>query len=248
MPPFGQNTTFTHSDGYVAEFPEEQRCKARSTTSGKQCRKRAERHFKVCGAHGAGNAASKEKKARIDAMEAMRRFVTPINPTDPEANPIAAFEMEFRRCIARIRYYDEVLAALAPDNLGWGMTKSTEVGTGEYPGTDIEHAAQINIYEQLQFRERKHLMDMVKVWIGAKLDVRKLEVEEQKIDALNGVIEVVLTKLGHDIRNAEVKRTVRDAMLELPTAGQSIAASVSDIISSPRSLVAQAVKDARRKK
>lgn len=238
-------STFTHSDGYSAPFPEADRCAARrKQPPNDRCKKRACTGLRVCVKHGGATPPAVDKRERIKAMDAMRQFVTPIDGDDIEANPIAAFEMEFRRTIARIRYLDEILAELNPEDLGWGTSKETIVGSGEYPGTDVEKVAQANIYYSMQLGERKHLVTLVKIWIGAKLDVRKLEIEEQKVNALNGVIEAVLTKLGHDIKNPEVRRTVRESMLALPTAGSDVIATAKDIAGHGRSLVSRAVQDA----
>lgn len=242
--------TYTHSDGYQAPFPETERCVARSTQSKLTCRKRRCTGLRVCQRHGGGTPASKEKRTRAEAMEAMRRFVTPIPGEDIEANPIVAFELEFRRTIAKIRYFDEVIAELAPDALGWGKSKETNVESSEYPGVDTEKLAQANIYYKMQLEERKRLVDLIKIWIGAKLDVRKLQIEEQKVEALNGVIVAVLSRLGHNVKDPALRAVVREEMLALPVAGTpgaEVIATARDILDSPKSLVTEAVKQAQRK-
>lgn len=240
---------FEHPDGLQAPFPYEERCEARSKRSGVQCRKRKMVGLRVCMAHGGATPAARDKSARAKAMIAMQRFIQPIDGNDPEANPIVAFEMEFRRTIAKIRFFDEMIAQLNPEDLGWGRSKETSVQSSEFPGTDTEKLAQANIYYRMQMDERKRLMEMVKVWIGAKLDVRKLQIEEQKIDALNRVIENVLTRLGHDTKDPALRATVREEFLALPVAGTpgaNVLASAKEIVGSPRSLVTEAEKAVRR--
>lgn len=247
MPARGE---YKHSDGALLGFSEEFRCQARAKHSdppGQRCKRRAVPHMRVCVKHGGAAKQVRETSNRKQAVERMRKLVTPIPGTDFEANPIAAFELEFRRTIARIRYLDDVIAALEPDALGWGKTEETVTTSTEFPGVDTKFQATINVYYDLQARERKHLVELIKVWINAKLDVRKLEVEEQKVNALNGVIEVVLTRLGHNIHDPEIRRTVRTAMLELPVAGNDAAAVVvtaKDIAQTGNSLVGAAVAEA----
>jgi hypothetical protein len=240
---------YTHSDGYEAPFPEEERCAARSTTNKARCKKRRCTGLRVCNKHGGGTQASVDKRDRAKAVQAMKRFVTPIDARDPEANVIVAFELEFRRTIAHIRFFDEMIMELNPEGLGWGISKETTVESSETPGVDTEKLAQANIYYRMQLDERKRLMELVKIWIGAKLDVRKLQIEEQKVDALNNVIEAVLTRLGHNTKDPKLRAVVREEFLALPVAGTpgaDVVASAKDILDSPRSLVSEAEKAARR--
>lgn len=235
---------YLHHDGVTLPFPEEKRCVAHSKASHERCKRLRSIGLRVCAKHGGATADSVSKRQRTEAVLAMRRFVTPIDAGDPEANVIVAFELEFRRTIARIRYLDEVLAKLDPEALGWGLAEEKDVQSGEYPGLDTTSRAQANIYYVMQMEERKRLVELIKIWIGAKLDVRKLEIEEQKVDALNGVIEAVLVKLGHDIQDPTVRRTVRDSMLALPVAGQTNYVATAKDILSGKSLVREAVKTA----
>lgn len=160
---------------------------------------------------------SKSQEASI--VSAMRRFVTPIAADDVEANPLHAFEMEFRRTVARIRYFDDAIAELSEDNLASGETKREEINATEFAGTNITYEKQLNVFIRAQTEERKHLVTMTKIWIDAKLDTRKLEIESQKILLLDHAITNVLTKLGHNVLDAEVRGIVRTELLSLPTAG-----------------------------
>jgi hypothetical protein len=240
---------YEHSDGFKAPFPEEERCVARSKISKERCKKRRCTGLRVCVKHGGATQTSQEKRDRAKAVAAMRRFVTPIDGNDIEANPIVAFELEFRRTIAKIRFFDEMILELNPEMLGWGVAKETTVASSEFPGVDTERLAQANIYYKMQLDERKRLVELIKIWIGAKLDVRKLQIEEQKVDALNRVVENVLTRLGHDTKDPVLRATVREEFLALPVAGTpgaDVLATAKAIVESPRSLVTEAEKEARR--
>lgn len=247
--PYGE-LKYTHSDGFEAPFPEGDRCVAISKQSDprRRCQKRRCTGLRVCVNHGGGTLASRDKRSRAAALEAMKRFVTPIPGEDIEANPIVAFELEFRRTIAKIRFFDEMILELNPEDIGWGRSKETLVESSEYPGTDTEKLAQANIYYRMQLDERKRLVELIKIWIGAKLDVRKLQIEEQKVDALNSVVEKILLRLGHDTKDPVLRATVREEFLALPVAGTpgaEVLATAKDILESPRSLVTQAEKEAR---
>lgn len=146
---------------------------------------------------------------------AMERFVTPIAANDPEADPVTAFETEFRRTIARIRYYDERLAELRDEELGWGKTKEESIDATEYPGTNVTFEARANILLQLQWEERQHLVKMTKIYFGAKVDERRLQIMEAQVLALDGAITKVLSRLGLSPKDPEVRQVVREEMLAL---------------------------------
>lgn len=244
----GDEIMVQHHDGYLAPFPEEQRCVAVSRQSKERCKKRRMTGLRVCIKHGGSNGPAKDKSARAKSLAAMKRFVTPIPGEDIEANPIVAFELEFRRTIARIRFFDEILAELDPSALGWGIAKETDVQSSEFTGTDTEKAAQVNIFYKMQLEERKRLVELIKIWIGAKLDVRKLQIEEQKVDALNTVVEKILSRLGHDTKDPVLRATVREEFLALPVAGTPGADAIvtAKELLGPRSLVTEAEKLARQ--
>jgi hypothetical protein len=228
------------------------RSKTRSNEAGVplRCRKPRCIGLRVCARHGGASPAAVDKRNRTKAVARLLKFVTPIPGDDIEANPIAAFELEFRRTIAKIRYLDEMILELDPEQLGWGKAEEKRVGSGEFPGTDITSKAQANVFYEMQLRERKHLVELIKIWIGAKLDVRKLEIEAQKVDALNGVVVAILTKLGHDVHDPELRRTVREEMLALPVAGSDsakVVATAKDIVSTGHSLVREAETEARKR-
>jgi hypothetical protein len=210
--------------GRSAEIPEEKRCifmravrdaDGNKTDERVRCNMYRSPGLTVCIKHGGGTKAARAKSERAKIVMSMQKFVTPIAADDPEANPIAAFEMEFRRTLGRIRYFDEKLAELDEASLVWGKTKH-ETGSGFEGGPNTTYESQANLYHELQFRERQHLMAMEKIWIGAKLDSRRLEIERDKVALLDMAITKILTRLGHDPRSPEVRNAVRQELLALP--------------------------------
>lgn len=165
---------------------------------------------------------ARRKSARAKVLIGMKKFTTPIDANDWEANPINAFEMDFRRTVAHIRYFDEKMAELQETDLVWGKTKEVEVGASEFDGTDYTYEAKMSIYYEAQMVERKHLLDLQKVWINAKLDVAKLQLEQAKIVALDSVITRSLTRLGLNSADPEVRRVIREELLALPSVGSGV--------------------------
>lgn len=198
----------------LGNIPDEKRCEANGKDH-KRCQNRKMVGLRVCRMHGGSTRLARRKSERAKAMTAMQRFVTPIDASDPEADFIGGFEMEWRRTVGRIRYYDEKLSELAEKELIWGMTKVEDKTATEFEGSDTTYEAKVNMYHELQWQERQHLLKMSKVYIGARLDEKKLQLESAKVMALDKAINGILAALGHDPKNVEVRQVVRNNLLAL---------------------------------
>ena len=182
---------------------------------GEPCGNRALVGLGVCRIHGGSTKASKAKSAEAKAEKALQAFIEPIAKDHPLANPIAAFEWEYRRTVGRILWYDEQLAKLDAEDMEWGLAKhETGAGTLGIPNTTYE--ARENTLHALQFRERQHLIAMTKQWIGARMDERKLNIQAQYVKALDNAIVGILTRLGQDVADPGVRQVVREELLALP--------------------------------
>jgi hypothetical protein len=183
----------------------------------RRCKRPKMAGLSVCYNHGGATKASRRKHERAKVLEAMRAFVAPITKDDPEAHPLTAFEVEFRRTIGRIRWLDEELAQVARDELLWGLTKSEKIGAAEFTGRNETYEARANVLLSEQWKERTHLLAMQRIWIGARLDERKLDIQHAYVKALDQAIQTILSSLGHNTSDPAVRQVVRDALLALPT-------------------------------
>ncbi len=171
---------------------------------------------KRCPIHGGESPPERARYELVAMREGLARYVTPISEDDPEADPYVSFSMEFRRTIAHIRYYEEKIASLSKESdLVWGKTKSESVTATEYAGVNTTLEAKTHIYEQACFRERQHLTDLHKIWIGAKLDAKKLEIEQGLIDRIDLTLNSILKGLGKDPDDPEVRKIMREGLLAL---------------------------------
>jgi hypothetical protein len=174
----------------------------------------------VCYVHGGQLPRAQFKHERAKALTTMQKFAKPADLDDPEVvNPLLALETEFRRTLGRIRWYDEQLALLASErDLVWGQTKHE---SGSKDGEDVDvvtHEARSNLLVELQWKERTHLVAMEKLWVQARLDERRLAVMKSQVAALDRALVGILTGLGLDPNDPDVRQVVREALLELPTA------------------------------
>jgi hypothetical protein len=187
----------------------------RIKSNGEQCKSRAMIGLTVCEMHGGKLPTLRNKSERVKIENAMSKFVAKIDATDPENNPAVAFENEFRRTLGRIRYFDEKLAELSEAHLIWGQTKEESINATEFIGVNKTYEARTHLYHTMQWQEREHLMKMIKISITTKFDERKLALLEQDVIALDTVITNVLTKLGHNVRDPEVRNVMRTELLAI---------------------------------
>jgi len=184
------------------------RCKATRAGSGKKqrCKKPALVGLEVCERHGGSFPQAQKQSGKAVALTTMQRFV---RPYEGDLNPITAFEMEFRRTLGRIEWYDEQLALLnSEEDLIWGVTKEEHISAGEFPGTNTTKEARVNILEEMQRWERKHLLDLEKVWINAGLEREKLDLMRSHMGRFRQIVDRVVTALGHDPHDPETRATL----------------------------------------
>lgn len=209
--------------GNLGRLPDEQRCNRTRTIDGKEqrCKNPKMIGLDFCRRHGGQFEGNRRKSEKAKAIRAMQNFVTPIAADDPEADVIYSFEMEYRRTVAKIRFCDEMIGKLTDEkDLVWGKTKKEAKTATEFQGIDITYESRMNTWYEMQMRERKHLLEMQKIWIAAKLDSRRLQISQQYVILLDTAITKSLTRLGLDPTNPEIRQVVREELLALPASGE----------------------------
>lgn len=213
---------------------DQSQCESIVKASGERCKKRAmvgNGHF--CSTHLRGAALAKARE-RADIARVIQgplaRFVIPIDEDDPEANFEVSLLVEHRRTIAAIRFCDEMISQLHADEFMFGVSDETvtdtveDITASEFPGvntrsmTATKNSAKINEWENKRFLERKHLHEQHKLWIAAKLDVKRLEIEQQTVELLDVAINSIIVGLGRDSTDPEVRDLVRRSLLQISRA------------------------------
>ena len=201
------------SDERDRELPHELRCKAQHKTRGR-CKKARVDGMRVCEDHGAGTQASKDKRV----MKRMTLGMARIGIDSSLRDPVAAFEDEFLRTVSRIAYLDTIIGKLTDDELVWGKISEDVVRATEWPGVNLGYGARVNGLVELQWRERQHLLAIEKIWLHARLDVKRLEIAQNQATALEVVMSAILAKLGHDTANPSVRAIIAQELGNLPGA------------------------------
>ena len=187
------------------------RCKAKRR-DGTQCRNGAMPGLEVCRMHGGASPQVAHRIQHARLRQGLDKLVVPVPEDHPEADPLQSFSYEYRRTIAAIEYWSDKIRELNDErDLVWGLSQEKYVGAGEYPGVDSTFEAKINIYEERRTIERRHLVELMKIYVKAQIGTMKLQLESDAIAALNGVISAALLAIGADPNDPTVRAAVTNA-------------------------------------
>lgn len=177
-----------------------------NVVSERQCKKAAMPGLDVCNSHGGNGPRLSAASQRTAALTAMQRFV---QPYDGPIDAVTGFEREVRRTIGRIRWLEEQIANLEDEqDLIWGLTKEEDITASEVAGTNRTFEARVHIFEEMLWRERKHYHELLKTWIRANLDERKLTLIQQNIDYTYSLVIQAARMLGHDTADPAVRHII----------------------------------------
>lgn len=179
---------------------------AGNVVSERRCKKAARAGLDVCNSHGGDGPRLSAASQRTAALTAMQRFV---QPYDGPIDAVTGFEREVRRTMGRIKWLEEQIANLEDEqDLIWGLTKEEAIDAAEYAGTNRTYEARVHIFEEMLWRERKHYHELLKTWIRANLDERKLTLMQANIDYTYALVMNAARMLGHDTADPTVRHII----------------------------------------
>jgi hypothetical protein len=160
----------------------------------------------VCRSHGGDAPKLAEASHRTAALTAMQRFV---QPYEGPIDAVTGFEREVRRTMGRIRWLEEQIAGLEDENdLIWGLSKEEDIGASEFGGINRTYEARLHVFEDMLRWERKHYHELLKTWIRANLDERKLSMMQSHIDYTYSLVIATARALGHDTADPGVRAVI----------------------------------------
>lgn len=143
--------------------------------------------FGRCKLHG-GSTPSHSKAALVEmARQAVETYGLP-----RDIDPAQALLEEVARTAGHVAWLGEKIREIEPEALVWGRSKAEKITASEYPGTNVTIAAEVNVWLELYRAERKHLVDVSKAAIAAKIDERRVRLAEQHGALLADVLRAVL--------------------------------------------------------
>lgn len=212
---------------------ESRRCAARSSRTGKPCKKQAVTGATVCRSHGAGapqvRQAAEVRAARMEAHAEAGRMVT---RAGVDADPIEHLLDSLHRAAALVEVWGRMVADLdnaaevdlqdRPGGLrGEVWYETVDVSTDDaepkhrrVPKADRllalnrEGMAAPHPFVEEYHRALDRRAKFAKLAIDAGVEERRVEIEEEKGRQVAAVIRAVLADLGHDLAADDVRKVV----------------------------------------
>ena len=133
---------------------------------------------------------------RIAAMEQQARKAVETYGLPRDISPTDALLEEVRYSAGHVAWLRAKVAELEAADLVWGVTEEVDKGATEFAGIDTTHAATVNMWLELYFRERKHLLDLTKTAISVGIEERRVRLAEAQGSLMNDVIRRILARLS----------------------------------------------------
>jgi hypothetical protein len=144
-----------------------------------------------CHFHGGSSPNGRKHAMEEQARKAVETYGLPrdISPTD-------ALLEEVRYSAGHVAWLRAKVAELEAQDLVWGVTEEVDKNASEFAGTDTTRAAAVNMWLELYFRERKHLLDLTKTAISVGIEERRVRLAEAQGSLMNDVIRRILARLS----------------------------------------------------
>jgi len=158
-----------------------------------------------CRKHGGNTPNGRRSAEKQIAREAVQTLGLP-----REIDPHDALLEEVYRTAGHVAWLGEVVAGIERESLVHGVVKTVQ----DARGGSVEMRAAVNVWVRLYQDERDRLVRVAKAAVDAGVAERQVEIAEGQARQLARVVTAVLTDLGHDPADDEVRRVVRLRLLE----------------------------------
>lgn len=173
-----------------------ERCTGNSKRSGKRCKKSRCVGLDKCAAH--CGLSKQERDARAEAFlaeqQATKAVVTYGLPRD--ISPTDALLEEVRYSAGHVAWLREKVRELEDADLVWGVTEEAHKTATEFSGVDTTWAAKPNVWLELYYRERKHLVEVTKAAISVGIEERRVRLAEAQGALVAEVFRRVFARLN----------------------------------------------------
>jgi hypothetical protein len=125
--------------------------------------------------------------------------------------PHEALLEEVHRTAGHVAWIGETVGQLDRNQLVHGITRTVQLPDGS---RTVEARAAINIWVKLYQEERDRLVRVAKAAIDAGVEERQVRLAEGQAQQLAQVVRAVLTDLGHDLSDENIRNVVRLRLIE----------------------------------
>lgn len=211
-----------------SKLPASQRCTAKTQSGrGPRCTNPKQAGLEVCHQHGGRTKAARAKTARFKAEAVILKTgygQKMVDDDHPGSNPVSGLVWELRSTAGNIVFLREKIADLSDEELIWGRTleetKDSDVKVSRYVDTDPSYnltkdEARINLWAGLLLKERVHYKDLIKLALAAGFEDRRIRMQEEQVLQINNVLANIISALGRDPEDPEIRRLVRNELVAL---------------------------------
>jgi hypothetical protein len=128
-----------------------------------------------------------------------------------DVDPHEALLEEVHRAAGHVAWLGEVVAQLDKNQMIHGITRTVQLPDGT---RTVEARAAVSLWVKLYQEERRDLVRVSKLAIDAGVPGRQVRLAEAQARQLAGVIRAILTDLGHDLEDQQVRQVVRLRLIE----------------------------------
>ena len=153
--------------------------------------------------------AGRKASDLIGQHEATRAAATYGLPVD--IDPHDALLAEVHRTAGHVQWLGQVVEQLEQKALTHGITRTVQKADGN---RDVTAEAAVNVWVKLYQDERDRLTRVARAAIECGVAERTVRVAEDQARQLANVVSAVLTDLGHNLEDEQVRRVVRLRLIE----------------------------------
>lgn len=198
-------------------------CKAHNARTLRPCHAYPVPGGDVCVHHGGKTQATGAAVTRYRNEQAAEHAVNMLGITDFDITPTEALLQEVREAAANVAFTRARVQALVGEKdlddpthpLIWGQTSEKSVSASQFPGTDEEFAATVNVWYQMYTNERERMTRAAQMALRAGVEERRVRLAEMGADVIIGRIRQILNAL--DLTPAQLLQA--DEVVPLQIAG-----------------------------
>ena len=171
------------------------KCAAKSKRTGQRCKRDPAIGLDKCAVHCGLPKTERDRIAAEHLAERQARKAVETYGLPRDISPTDALLEEVRYSAGHVAWLREKVRELEAGDLVWGVTEETDRQASEFAGVDTTRGARPNVWLELYYRERKHLLDVTKAAITVGIEERRVRLAEAQGQLVAEVFRRVFARL-----------------------------------------------------